>query len=263
MRTVNDVIALMNEKCPFELQESWDNSGFLVGRRGTEVSGILTALDITLETIEEAKANGCNVIVSHHPVIFNPVKRLTDESYDSRRLLALVENGIAAICCHTCLDSAIGGVNDVLAEKCGLKNTCVLEVTGEHLNQPCGIGRVGELAESVSLEAYLEMLKSALGPNGIRYCDGGRPVHKVAVGGGSCGSMMHEVLAFGCDTFVTADLKYDHFLEAKALGLNLIDAGHFPTEHPVMESVTNWLTQAFPEVKVLKSTVHHEVISYN
>lgn len=262
MTTVNDIIHLMNQKCPFSLQESWDNSGFLVGRRETEVSGILTALDITLETIDEAREAGCNLIVSHHPVIFNPVKRLTDESYDSRRLLALVENGIAAICCHTCLDSAIGGVNDVLAERCALRNTTVLEVTGEQDGRPCGIGRVGELEQPISLEMYMERLRTALRPNGLRYCSGGKMVYRVAVGGGSCGSMLHEVLAKGCDTFVTSDLKYDHFLEAKALGLNLIDAGHFPTEDPVMDLVTQWLKNAFPDVKVTKSSIHREVISY-
>lgn len=262
MTTVNDVIALMNQKCPFHLQESWDNSGFLVGRKEAPVIGILVTLDITPETICEAEAHGCSLIVSHHPVIFNPVKRLTDENYDSLRLLMLVEKGIAAICCHTCLDSSIGGVNDVLAAKCGLINTTVLEVCGEHNGQPCGIGRVGELAEAVPLEDYMETLRAVLGSNGLRYCSGGKPVHNVAVGGGACGSMLREVLALGCDTFVTADLKYDHFLEAKAMGLNLIDAGHFPTENPVMEPVRQWLTEAFPDVKVTKSTVHSEIISY-
>ncbi len=262
MITVKDIIHQMNETCPFSLQEPWDNSGFLVGHRNREVSGILTALDITLETIDEARDKGCNVIVSHHPVIFNPVKQLTDESYDSRRLLALAELGIAAICCHTCLDSVTGGVNDVLAEKCGLQNTTVLETSGEYNGQPYGIGRVGELEQPVSLEMYLERVREALRPNGLRYCSGGKLVHRVAVGGGACGSMLHEALAMGCDTFVTSDLKYDHFLEAKAQGVNLIDAGHFPTENPVMERVTEWLRCAFPEVKVLASSVHHEVISY-
>lgn len=264
MTTVKNVYAWMDEKAPFSLQESWDNSGLLVGHWDAEVKHVLLTLDITLETIAEAAELGCDLMVSHHPVIFTPVKRMTSDDDTGKRLLLLAEHHIAAICCHTCLDAAWGGVNDVLAEKCGLTgSTEILEVTGtDPQGRPCGIGRIGELQEPVSLEKYLEHLKKTLRPNGLRFSDAGKPVLRVAVGGGACGSMMGLAIAAGCDTFVTSDLKYDHFLEAKAAGLNLVDAGHYPTENPVMEKAEEWLKEGFPALKVTKSSRHREVISY-
>jgi putative NIF3 family GTP cyclohydrolase 1 type 2 len=120
------------------------------------------------------------------------------------------------------------------------------------------VGVVGEQ----TLDQFARFVKQALGSNGIRLVDGGKPVRKVAVGGGSCSDMMGTALALGCDTFVTADVKYDGFLDAKAQGLSLIDAGHFPTENVVCPVLKNWLTQAFPELDVTISSVHHEVFCY-
>lgn len=263
MTTVREVYQLLDKKAPFYMQESWDNSGMLAGHWEQEVRRVLTCLDITPETIREAMELGCDLIVSHHPVIFDPVKRASDDDYTGKRLLALAENRIAAICCHTCLDAAPGGVNDVLAEKCGLTQTAPLEQAGiDPQGRPYGIGRVGVLPAPVALADYLDQIKMALKPNGLRFYDAGKPVERVAVGGGSCGSMMALAVREGCDTFVTADLKYDHFLAAKDYGLNLIDAGHFPTENPVMEIVGEWLREEFPGVEVCQSRRHHEVISY-
>lgn len=263
MSTVRDIYQLLDKKAPFSMQESWDNSGMLVGHWEREVRRVLTCLDITPETIQEAVELSCDLIVSHHPVIFDPVKRASDDNYTGKRLLTLAEHHIAAICCHTCLDAAPGGVNDVLAEKCGLIETVPLEQAGtDSLGRPYGIGRVGMLPSPVALEDYLAQIKTALKPNGLRFYNAEKPVRRVAVGGGSCGSMMELAVQARCDTFVTADLKYDHFLAAKDYGLNLIDAGHFPTENPVMKVVGEWLRGAFSDVEVCPSHRHHEVICY-
>ncbi|MCD7838962.1 MAG: Nif3-like dinuclear metal center hexameric protein [Clostridiales bacterium] len=263
MTTVQAVYELLDERAPFRMQEPWDNSGLLVGRRSAPVERILTCLDITPETIVEAAELGCQLIVSHHPVIFDPVKRAEDGDYTGKRLLLLAEHHIAAICCHTCLDACPGGVNDVLAELCGLTDVGQLEQMGvDGQGRPYGIGRVGRLSASESLADYLQRLKQTLHPNGLRYYDAGRPVQRVAVGGGSCGSMLELAVKAGCDTFVTADLKYDHFLVAKDYGINLIDAGHYPTENPVMQRVTEWLQEAFPDVEVHPTRLHREALSY-
>ena len=265
MTTVQSIYSLMDEKAPFSMQESWDNSGLLVGRWEAEVRRVLLSLDITPAVIEEAAELGCELILSHHPVIFGGVKVVTDTDYTGRRVLALAERGIAALCCHTCLDSTPGGVNDLLAELCGLTGPMeILEQGGVHPELgPYGVGRIGYTVKDLTLEEYLEQLQEDLCSNGFRFYDAGRPVHRVAVGGGSCGSMLGTVLKAGCDTFVTADLKYDHFLEARSAGLNLIDAGHFPTENPVLDVVEGWLKEAFPELEVCKSQVHaEEPISY-
>lgn len=266
MTTVQDIYRFLDQKCPFALQESWDNSGLLVGHGDWPVTTIFVSLDITPDTIQEAAQAEAQLMVSHHPVIFHPVKRLTDlpGNYDGGVLLSLAERGIAAICCHTNLDSVSGGVNDVLARACGLTRVEQLAQAGvDAYGRPYGIGRVGELAAPVPLEEYLAFVQGALGSNGLRYASGGRTVRRVAVGGGACGSMVGDALRMGCDTFVTSDLKYNDFLSAGPLGINLIDAGHFPTENPVTEVLAQWLREAFPAVKITKSAVKTEVISYS
>lgn len=262
MTNVGEVFAFLQEKAPFELQEGFDNAGFLVGREGTAVSKILVALDITEEVVQEAAEQGAQLIVAHHPVIFGGVKSVTDQTVTGRILLFLAENRIAAICAHTNLDAVEGGVNDVLALRLGLTGIGQLKQVGvDGLGRPYGIGRVGLVSEQ-SLYDFSMAAKRLLGANGIRLVDGGKPVHMVAVGGGACAELMADAIAQGCDTFVTSDVKYHQFLEARALGLNLVDAGHFPTENVVCSVLRDWLAQRFPQVSVSVSQRHTEVFSY-
>lgn len=262
MTTVGEVFAFLQEKAPFELQAGFDNAGFLVGREGAAVSKILVALDVTESVVQEAAEQGAQLIVAHHPIIFGSIKTVTNQTVTGRVLLSLIENGIAAICAHTNLDAVEGGVNDALALRLGLIGIDQLKQDGiDGQGRPYGIGRVGFVTEQ-PLYDFSMTVKQLLGSNGIRLVDGGKPVHKVAVGGGACCGMMDDVLAQGCDTFVTADAKYNHFLEAKALGLNLVDAGHFPTEDVVCPVLLDWLTQRFPQVSTSISKRHHEVFSY-
>lgn len=265
MTTVREIYRLIDRVAPFSIQESWDNAGMLVGHWDQPVRKILMTLDITPEVIDEAEQIGANLIVAHHPILFHPAKQVTDGGLDlvGQRVLALAERGIAAICCHTNWDSARSGVNYVLAKLCGLENQMVLEVSGtDERGNPYGIGRVGTLAMPVALRDYLNLLKGSLEPNGMRYVDGGKQVYRVAVGGGACGGMLEQVARAGCDTFVTGDVKYDQFLDAKMMGINLIDAGHYPTEDPSMMVLGYQLSKAFPQVMVQKSKLHREVIQY-
>lgn len=259
---VGEVLSFLQEKAPFELQEGFDNAGFLVGRETAQVSKILVALDITRQVAEEAAELGAQLIVAHHPVIFGGARSVTDQTVTGRIVLSLVEHGIAAICAHTNLDAVEGGVNDALALRLGLTGIGQLKQTGvDGQGRPYGIGRVGTVTRQ-PLYDFAMGVKRLLGANGLRLVDGGRPVHKVAVGGGACGEMMEDAIALGCDTFVTSDVKYHQFLEAKAQGLNLIDAGHFPTEDVVCPVLQDWLAQRFPQVTVTVSTRHHEVFPY-
>lgn len=262
MISVQAVYDLLQEKAPFELQLGFDNAGFLVGRGDAPVSRILVSLDITEPVIQEARELGAELIVSHHPVIWGGAKTVTDQTPTGRKLLAMAENHIAGICAHTNLDAVADGVNDALARRLGLEDIAQLKQDGvDEQGRPYGIGRIGTVQEQ-PLYDFALFVKETLGSNGIRLVDGGKPVHKVAVGGGSCSDMIGDALALGCDTFVTADVKYDGFLDAKALGLNLIDAGHFPTEDVVCPVLRDWLTARFPEVEVALSKVHCEVFSY-
>ena len=259
--TINEVYRQLNAWAPFETQMDFDNAGLLVGRGERPVTRILTALDITREVIGEAARLGCELIVSHHPVIFHPVKSVTDGDPVGEKLLLLAEVGIGAICAHTNLDAAQGGVNDCLARALGLNAVEQLHQDGvDEQGRPYGIGRVGLAHQSgMTAKEYAAYVKERLGAASVRFADGGKPVHRVAVGGGSCGSMFRDALEKGCDTFVTADVKYDQYLEARALGLTLMDAGHFATEQVVVPPLAQFLKDRFPELEVSVSAVHREV----
>lgn len=264
MATVREIYQYLDGLAPFSLQMDFDNAGFLVGRGDRTVDKILVSLDITEEVVSEAVELGCQLIVSHHPVIFFPAKSVTDATPDGRILLSLVEHNIAAICAHTNLDVVSGGVNDALAQRLGLTNIEQLKQDGvDASGRPYGIGRVGNTAGvPMYAPAFAAFVKETLGANGVRFVDARRPVRRVAVGGGACSDMMKDAIALGCDTFVTADVKYNGFLDAKALGLNLIDAGHYPTEQVVVPVLAKWLADGLPKVEVYTTQRHKEVFSY-
>ena len=261
MAAVKEIYQLIDNFAPFETQMDFDNAGFLVGRGDSAVERVLVALDITKVVVEEAVRRGCQLIVSHHPVIFGGVKSVTDETVTGRVLLAMAENGLSAICAHTNLDAAEGGVNDCLAQRLGLTDTVLLEQDGtDRRGRAYGIGRIGQAHRTgLSGAEYAAYVKEKLGARSVRFEDAGIPVSRVAVGGGSCGSMLEQVRAAGCDTFVTADVKYDVFLSARAMGINLIDAGHYATENVVCPALVKLIAQAFPQVEVLLSADHREV----
>ncbi len=254
MATVMDFFTYLDQRAPFALQMDFDNAGFLVGRGDGEVTRVLVALDITRAVVDEAADLGAQLIVSHHPVIFHPVRSLTDGDSTGRTLMALVKQDIAAICLHTNLDLAAGGVNDALAAAVGLTDTAPL--TGE------GLGRVGRLEAPWAPADYAARVKRALGAAGLRWTQGRGMVRSVAVGGGACGDLLAAAHGACCDAFVTSDVKYDVFLEADALGVTLIDAGHFPTENVVCPVLADWLREGFPQVEVLYTQRHREVIAY-
>ena len=264
MATVREIYQYLDGLAPFSLQMDFDNAGYLVGRGDRQVTRLLVSLDITEEVVAEAAELGCQLIVSHHPVIFFPAKSITDADPTGRTLLALAERQIAAVCAHTNLDAVHGGVNDALAQKLGLVQIEQLKQDGvDASGRPYGIGRVGNTAGvPMYTPAFAAFVKEALGANGVRYVDARRPVRRVAVGGGACADMLKDALAMGCDTFVTADVKYNGFLDAKALGVNLIDAGHYPTEQVVVPVLAKWLESGFPKVEVLTTQRHKEVFSY-
>lgn len=264
MATVKEIYAALDRFAPFETQAEFDNAGFLVGKGDGDVSRVLVALDITDAVIEEAKQLGAQLIVSHHPLVFEPLHSVTDASPTGKKLLRLAECGIAAVCAHTNLDGCQGGVNELLAQALGLFDLEQLHCDGQdRFGRPYGIGRVGTLRTKSVVKAkdFAEKVKKDLNAAGVRYVDAGRPVCRVAVGGGSCGSMLADAVAAGCDTFVTADVKYNVFLDAAELGINLLDAGHFATEDIVCQPLVEWLGEQFPELTVQKSAVHSEVYS--
>lgn len=255
MPAVREIERALVQLAPQELAQSWDNVGLLVGRPDQEVRRALVSLDITEDVVREGTRLGADLVVAHHPVIFHPVGRVTDQDPTGRTLLALIKGGMSAICMHTNLDAAQGGVNDALAAALGLEQV-------EPLGEEDGVARMGLLRDPLPLPDFLARVRAALSPNGIRYVDGERAVRRVAVGGGACGGFFRTAVEKGCDAFVTADVKYDQFLDARAMGLSLIDAGHFPTEDVVCPVLADYLTRRFPDLEAVKSAVHREVVQY-
>ncbi len=263
MATVADILQFVESLAPKYMAMDWDNVGLLCGRRDREVKKILVALDPFRNVIEEAIEIGADLIVTHHPLIFrNPLMAVNEDTEAGRCVLTLMEHGIAAINAHTNLDLAPGGINDILAQTLSLSDIQVLEPEGEDAQgRPYGLLRSGTV-EAQPLSAFLSQVKEHLHCDGFRYVDGGKPVRKVAVGGGSCADEMFIALEAGCDTFVTADVKYNQFRTAFESGLNLIDAGHFHTENPAMPVLAARLRAAFPDVSVVFSEKHSDCMRF-
>lgn len=262
MTTVGDILNYMEAIAPTYMKESWDNVGLLCGSKRQPVRKILVALDPFEHVCREAADWGAELIVTHHPIIFQAMKAVTDETSIGRGIQTLCRHGISAINAHTNLDCTPGGVNDVLARTLGLSQVEVIRPKGmDEDGNPWGLLRCGIIAET-ALEDFLSDVQVALGCEGLRYVDSGKPVRKVAVGGGSCAGGMLEALDAGCDTFVTSDVKYNQFWDAKDLGLNLIDAGHFATENPVVAVLAEKLQAAFPEIAVKISESHADCMKY-
>lgn len=263
MVAVQDVFAYLNQLAPVQYKMEFDNVGLLAGDPQAPVQCVLTALDITDEVITEAIEAGAQLIVSHHPLIFQPLKHVTADDRIGRKLLRLAANGLSAICMHTNLDIAEGGVNDALMATLDAEVTGILKPTGTGEDgQPLGCGRVGTLREPMAFHAFLQFTASSLHTNGLRFCASGKPVKNIAVCGGSGGDMLELAAALGCDTFVTADVKYDRFLAAKELGVSLIDADHFCTENVVIPPLTEKLQRRFPELTVTISERHGQTTQF-
>lgn len=252
--TVNNIFDKLCTIAPLDLQLEYDNAGFLLGHADSPVSKVLLSLDVTDEVVEEAVVIGAQLIVSHHPVIWDEMKSLTDCKLGNRKLLRLIESGIAVISMHTNLDIAEGGVNDVLISLLGASNEGPFDEEG--------CGRIGMLEKPLPLPEFLILCKEKLKTRGLRYYDAGRLVEHLAVLGGSGGSSLVDAWNAGCDTFVTADVKYSVFLQAREMGINLIDGDHFCTENPVVPVVAQILSKAFPEIEFVVSERHDQTARF-
>lgn len=261
MTTVADILKFIETLAPPYMKEDWDNVGLNCGHPDAEVTKILVALDPFAESCHEAKDFGAQLLVTHHALLWKP-GFITDRDAQGRNTLFLIENHIAHINAHTNLDLAPGGINDVLAQTLGLENIQVITPVGTDAEgRPYGLLRSGTVTEQ-PLAQFLATVKDRLHCGGLRYADGGKPVHKVAVGGGACADGMFEAAAAGCDTFVTSDCKYNQFRTAYELGLTLIDAGHFHTENPTMPVLAAKLQAAFPEIQVKISESHDDCMKF-
>ena len=251
MTTVSEILEFFESFAPVGTAMDFDNVGLLIGDKSAEVSRALLTLDITAETVDEAAALGCELIISHHPVIFQPLKRINirDAAY------MLANRGISAVCMHTNLDlSEEFGVNTALADALGVKNLRRSAV-GECLF-------IGELEEKTDILSFAQSAKAALGCEGLRYTDAKTAVKTVAVSSGAGGSEIFAAAEEGADVLVTGEIKHHEINAANALGVDVIDAGHFKSEDIVIFPLKKRLEASFSDIVFTKSKVYTDKVKY-
>lgn len=248
--TVYELYKKMIARLPDSLAEAWDNDGLMVcPDKDAPVRRVLLALDVTENVVDFAIENRFDLILSHHPLIFRPLSSLTEDTPVGRKVIKLIESGIAVISFHTRADRVDGGVNDVLADLLELSE---VEPLGED-----GMGRVGYLEEPITLEVFAARVKKALGAPILNVADGGDLVHKVALLGGEGKDYLSAAIASDADTYLSGNLGYHTLEDAPELGINLIEAGHYYTEQAVLGFFEELLSLIDPSV------VCHSVASNN
>ncbi len=238
-----DIASVIERLAPKTLAYEWDNVGLLCGDAEQEVSKVLLTLDADLGVVEEAAQLGAQMIVAHHPIMFDPIKKVTQQSPDGRVIRALIKNDISYYAAHTNLDIARGGLNDLLASKVGLCNVEILEYT---LDRSAGIGRIGDLSRPVTLAQLAQQLKSALKVDFLRYSgNADEPVSRVAVNTGGGTELIGAAIEAKADVFITGDYKYAQIRSLVEHGMKVIDVGHYDTEIIVCELLSGYLSRQF------------------
>jgi len=286
--TAEKIMQIFEEWAPATLAEEWDNVGLLIGDVSRTINKVLVALDATEAVIDEAVKGGFDFLVVHHPLVYNPVKRITTADSVGKKILALVENKIGCFCAHTNLDKASGGVSDLLAQKIGLHDIAPLipeshEVQGlEHNAQDAlllppveiaerfsstsqiGIGRVGFLLEEKSLTALAADIKAALQLSTVRISgDGDKKIKKIGLcgGDGSGSRYMEAAIAAKCDLYITGDLRYHAVQEALERGIAFVDITHYGGEVLVIDAIVSRLRDAVPGLKIFPSSIDAQVFA--
>lgn len=244
MITVKDIIEFTETFAPLATAADFDNCGLLVGASSQEVTKALVTLDITPEVVKEAKEAGAQLIISHHPVIFNPLRKLSTDSVP----YLLAQAGIHALCLHTNLDIAQeDGVNVCLAKALGLSDIRVF---------PEEFVCLGELTTELTAEEFAQLVKDSLGADSVSYTKGNRKIKTVGMCSGAGGDMYHSAVALGADAFLTGEAKHHEYLEAIATGVPMVVAGHFFTENIAVSPLAKKLADRFPETEFLLSTAN-------
>ena len=249
--TIQNIISLLNTAAPFDTQASFDNSGFLIGDREKEVTGILFALDVTMDVISEAVEKGANLIVAHHPLMFDAIRQITADTFEGRLIMKLIQSDIGLIACHTCLDQAPGGINDALAECCAL-----LDVEGE------GFVRVGTLPAPMTAEELRDYLSLALDTTVRLMGDPEKKVCRIGLCSGAGSSEWEQAFALGADAFLSGEIRHHHALAMADAGIPCFECGHFATEQPGIFALADALQNALDQVQYKLGIYHSAAGAY-
>ena len=262
MLRIHEIVSAFEAVAPLALQESYDNSGLIVGDRDAEVTRALLCLDCTEAVVEEAIVKGCDIIIAHHPIVFGGLKRFTGGDYVQRTVIKAIQNNIAIYACHTNLDNVLrGGVNERIAQQLGFDVERVLRpiavdfgsftssggIVDSEVFRTAGAGVLCNLQKPMNVLDFLQHVKERMGAEVVKYtkCDV-EVVGKVAICGGAGSFLIGDALRAGADAFITSDVKYHEFFDAQGKML-LCDIGHYESEKYTIDLFSNILSAKFPK----------------
>ena len=256
---ISEITAVIESFAPLSWQESYDNSGLVVGRPDDEVHRALLAVDVTDEVMDEAEREGCDIVITHHPIIFHPLKRLNSADQVQRCVERAIRRGIALYACHTNLDAAPGGMSFRLAEMLGVERPEVLQAAGD---SGAGFGAVGELPKAMPAEEFMERIRKVTGARILRHSAIARPeVRRIAVCTGAGAFLAGEAARADVDMYVTADLKYNDFMVPDGR-FTVVDAGHFESEYCAIEMLFDILSKNLRTFAVRRSECSCNPVHY-
>ena len=265
---LDTICGLLSQIAPLKLAESWDNVGLLVGDRQSEISNIMTCLTVTPAVVAEAIEQEVDLLVTHHPLPFQPLKRITSDTNTGKMLLDLIRNGIAIYSAHTAYDSVLNGINQQWCQKLGIENSKPLVEISESLgsqtasgdgkpashDHSLGSGRYGRLKEPETLIEVGKRATTAIGAPPARIVGNSHTViKKVGFACGSGGSFLASAARCGCDALITGEATFHVCLEAESKGIGLILLGHYYSERFAMESMAEMLSEEFPDLRIWAS----------
>ena len=243
------VIELLEKQSPKSYACDWDNVGLLVGREDKEIQKIYIALDATDEAIEEAIANGADMLLTHHPMIFKGMKRVTQEDFIGRRIIRLIQNDMVYYAMHTNFD--VMGMADLAADYLGISDTRVLEITSVSETGEEGIGRYGSLKKEMTVRECCEEVKQAFSLENVKvFGDLERQVKTAAISPGSGKSVISNALQAGVDVLITGDIDHHEGIDAVAQNMTVIDAGHYGVEHIFIPYMEQYLKREAKELEI-------------
>ena len=259
--TIYDFIIKFEESYPTSYAFDGDNVGLLVGDRNDEIAKVLVTCDVDLGVVEEAVNIGANLIVSHHPLMFNSVNRMTEDNPEQKAIRLMIEKGISHYAAHTNLDTGKGGINDLMAQMLGMEDTEVVDVVTTNERGVHGYGRMCTLKTPVTMKEMMDKVKSVFGAKGLKYTGSlDDKVQKLAINTGGGAGILEQCINAGCDTFITGDVKYNGYRDALDMGMKIIDIMHYDSEQISKTWFENWFSENFPDVEVVKSEANQNVV---
>lgn len=253
MAKVIDISKEIEKLAPKFLMEDYDNVGLMVGDENKEVKKVLLALDCTNEVIKEAKTFNCDLIITHHPLLFKRPKNIIKGDLIGDKVIALVKEDIALYSCHTNLDSAKNGINETIVNMLGFKSNVIIEPNESENYKDVGIGRLVKLDEEILLCDIIKLVKKNLNIENMRIVRGSRKVKVLAIINGSGQDLFYKAKSLGADCIITGDTTYHFASDFKEMKISIIDAGHFSTEYLVFLKTLEFLKEKFKDVEFLAS----------